>query len=202
MTPRGFGSLGFWHLVPGAPKGCSRVEKARELLAMWREKRLNDLMPDNPKMAGKAADIFRAMVLELAVGDHDGIPEIAELVEAALPKWAYAVVDPVHVYSGDGAGPGQRRQIAWRRLENLCRGYDIEAVMTTGKQMAVSELVLKLAIDVEEDDQLRRGVAHLRGLAPATDKTVREWRRKASYRGDIEAARNNWLWRQARRQDT
>ena len=190
---RGFGSLGFWHLIPGAPRGCSRAEKAQALLAMWHENRIEQLTPDDPK---KAADIFRAMALELAVGDCDGSPEVAELVETILPKWAYAVLDPAHVYSGDGAGPGVRRQIPWRRLETLCRAYDTEAVLASGKLLPVQELELKLARDIEGDCLLKAGVAHLRSDAPAFDRTIRKWRKKSAYRSDVEAAMCIWAGRQ------
>jgi hypothetical protein len=186
---RGFGSLGFWNLIPGAPRGCSRADKARALLAMWHEGRIEELTPDEPT---NAADIFRAMVLELAVGDGDTSLEVAELVEKTLPKWAYAVLDPVHVYSGDGAGRGARRQIAWRRLENLCRAYDRGAVLDTGKQLPVSTLVERLAHDVEEDSQLKAGVSYLRGDAPAFERTIHKWRQKPGYRSDIDAARVSW----------
>lgn len=190
---RDFGALGFWHLVPGAPQRCSRKEKAQALLEMWHEKRWHELMPSDPK---KGPDIFRAMVLELAVGDDGSAPEItdliAKLVETAMPKWVYAVLDPVHVYSGDGAGPGNRRQIAWRRLENLCLSHDRRAVRATGQQLSVNELVEKLARDVEADVQLNAGVSHLRAEAPAFDRTINKWRKKPGYLSDIQAVRMIW----------
>jgi len=58
-----FGSLGYWHLIEGAPEG-SIEQRASALLAMWREGRIERLAPNSP---GVADDIARAMALELGV---------------------------------------------------------------------------------------------------------------------------------------
>ena len=77
---------------------------------MWRGGSVERLSPDEP---GRANDIFRAMVLELAAASlsrPEGVPSnVVELVREALPKWAFAVIDPASVYSGNHAGKGAFR---------------------------------------------------------------------------------------------
>ena len=127
-----FGSLGYWHLIEGAPRG-SIEQRASALLALCRAGDVKKLSPGNP---GAAKDIARAMALELAVAAtflEKGIPAaVVELVLETLPKWAFAVIDPSAVYSGKNAGPGAPDSLERMQLKALCCDLDCAHAMKTG----------------------------------------------------------------------
>lgn len=184
---RGFGSpsFSFWNHVSGAPKTGSIEQRAEQLLEMWKSKRVADLTPDAPT---KAKDIFRAMVLELAIADQRPSKSVAELVSTALPKWAYAIIDPVFVFSGQGAGTGSR-SVAGRRLKNWAKGRDVQSIMQTGKMVPRTKLAQWLISEAREDEQIWQAVRDRWGEIPALEKTISRWRGEADYRSDTGMAK-------------
>jgi hypothetical protein len=146
---------------------------------------VSELTPHSP---GKAKDIFRALALELAVADKRPSAAVSELVAETLPKWAYAIVDPVFVLSGLGAGQGTR-STADRRLKNLAKSFDCQAIRETGKLLPRSVLREMLMDVAEIDEQICKQVSTRWGQAPALEKTISRWRKEPDYRSDVEATK-------------
>ncbi|SEE08840.1 hypothetical protein SAMN05519104_5174 [Rhizobiales bacterium GAS188] len=189
-----FGNFGYWHLVLGAPSGTVK-ERATFLLALWREKRVAELVPDNPS---KAEDILKAMILELGVASLDltlkegGFPtQVVSLIDEVLPQWAGALFDPPEVYSGNRAGRGRRSSYGHQNLRAIAVQLDCEHIASTGKVMKATELERKLKGMMDEFPELKKGVTEGWGRAedgarPNLAKTIRDWRSQQTYRDDLE----------------
>jgi hypothetical protein len=195
-----FGMFGYWHQIEGATRGARKEfadvwwelfegsieQRAAALLALWRADKIKQLAPNNP---GAAADIARAMALELGVAStrlDSGIPAaVVELVREILPKWAYVMIDPLAVYSGEHAGKGAPDPLARLALKAFCRDTDCAHAMRTGETKSAKAL----ADDVIAEVRKRSDFRHLGdgwSDAPNVERTVTRWRE--GYASDLDEA--------------
>jgi hypothetical protein len=181
-----FGNLGDWHLIEGAPEGTLE-QRATALLQIWRERQNN---PDPPGVP-LTADIFRAMTLEIAVAAAQRLPSgipaaVVELVREALPKWAYAIIDPAAVYSGEHGGKGAPDPLPRMRLKAICRDFDLAYAAKNGNAMSAKQLAARLIDLVRSKAPNFNGVQDRWGDAPNVERAIRRWRR--DYQLDLDEA--------------
>ena len=110
-----FGSLGYWHMIPGAPVG-SIEERASALLKMWWAQRI---CGTRPRQARGQLYIAKALALELAVAGRkfrEGLGRTTSRISCGRScQNGPNVARMPAVFSGEHAGPGNAR--ANRRRE-------------------------------------------------------------------------------------